>query len=613
MTKEYYIKEKEVKNNLNECLNDLSDEGLDYIIKNIDISTNLKTRNKKIEYLNKKIPEDFTNSLNNDLDFSVYRMFNSKDNKINDDMIKNGFMFHYHMEDKNCINVIPIELKEIFNNYMNDHKIEYLYNQTLKTIRNYLVINSYIPKRILKMIILSEKELEVTDELFDQIIKDNKIGEYKDNYTNLDPLVLKSFEGRKANSGYINIDIVKLNNYVNDFLEFSHKILEILNITDNNKLNTYIFATYRLCAFNNSTDEFFDYIEKNFKITDEQFYNIKHLVYNYEENIRYWDLNGRTSEEHWNMIFLEKGILNDEPKDNTILACLKEMNEDGINLIKEYYQIDTDDLERIKEEIINNFNDTCSRYDNDYLLSLILINKDKYSEYIYSDFLYSGFIFLYLDDDLKIYIPKEFTEFVKKYVNKNTELDLLVSRYLQLNGVIDIDILLDLINKNHNLDVTKEDIINCISESNIPFYQNKYLYLIEDSTEEDIKRLLESKKLNKDYKIVDLNKPLCIDELFEEVKLLGSEYERIFKEYVILPLLLGIYYSNSIQQILKQDNLLKYYNKLDILANKYKNKLEIWTLNGYTLGSKTVKVEKVGRNDPCPCGSGKKYKKCCGK
>ena len=25
-----------------------------------------------------------------------------------------------------------------------------------------------------------------------------------------------------------------------------------------------------------------------------------------------------------------------------------------------------------------------------------------------------------------------------------------------------------------------------------------------------------------------------------------------------------------------------------------------------------VKAEKVGRNDPCPCGSGKKYKNCCG-
>ena len=26
-----------------------------------------------------------------------------------------------------------------------------------------------------------------------------------------------------------------------------------------------------------------------------------------------------------------------------------------------------------------------------------------------------------------------------------------------------------------------------------------------------------------------------------------------------------------------------------------------------------VKGKKVGRNDPCPCGSGKKYKKCCGR
>jgi preprotein translocase subunit SecA len=25
-----------------------------------------------------------------------------------------------------------------------------------------------------------------------------------------------------------------------------------------------------------------------------------------------------------------------------------------------------------------------------------------------------------------------------------------------------------------------------------------------------------------------------------------------------------------------------------------------------------IAAQKVGRNDPCPCGSGKKYKKCCG-
>jgi preprotein translocase subunit SecA len=31
-------------------------------------------------------------------------------------------------------------------------------------------------------------------------------------------------------------------------------------------------------------------------------------------------------------------------------------------------------------------------------------------------------------------------------------------------------------------------------------------------------------------------------------------------------------------------------------------------------GSAPVRREKkVGRNEPCPCGSGKKYKKCCGR
>ncbi|MDX1778368.1 MAG: SEC-C metal-binding domain-containing protein, partial [Thermodesulfobacteriota bacterium] len=25
-----------------------------------------------------------------------------------------------------------------------------------------------------------------------------------------------------------------------------------------------------------------------------------------------------------------------------------------------------------------------------------------------------------------------------------------------------------------------------------------------------------------------------------------------------------------------------------------------------------IAEKKIGRNDPCPCGSGKKYKKCCG-
>jgi uncharacterized protein YchJ len=35
----------------------------------------------------------------------------------------------------------------------------------------------------------------------------------------------------------------------------------------------------------------------------------------------------------------------------------------------------------------------------------------------------------------------------------------------------------------------------------------------------------------------------------------------------------------------------------------------VWDEPGETYVRETP---KIGRNDPCPCGSGKKYKKCCG-
>ena len=32
-----------------------------------------------------------------------------------------------------------------------------------------------------------------------------------------------------------------------------------------------------------------------------------------------------------------------------------------------------------------------------------------------------------------------------------------------------------------------------------------------------------------------------------------------------------------------------------------------------TVKKQPRKVKKIGRNEPCPCGSGKKYKNCCGR
>lgn len=65
-----------------------------------------------------------------------------------------------------------------------------------------------------------------------------------------------------------------------------------------------------------------------------------------------------------------------------------------------------------------------------------------------------------------------------------------------------------------------------------------------------------------------------------------------------------------------------YYNMLDAKA-QWLYELPQWEDNltiekrkeitkAYRVSGIVVNENKVGRNDPCPCGSGKKYKKCCG-
>lgn len=47
---------------------------------------------------------------------------------------------------------------------------------------------------------------------------------------------------------------------------------------------------------------------------------------------------------------------------------------------------------------------------------------------------------------------------------------------------------------------------------------------------------------------------------------------------------------------------------------RFKKKEGAWLFaEGKMVKPKPLSVSKIGRNEPCPCGSGVKYKKCCGK
>lgn len=73
--------------------------------------------------------------------------------------------------------------------------------------------------------------------------------------------------------------------------------------------------------------------------------------------------------------------------------------------------------------------------------------------------------------------------------------------------------------------------------------------------------------------------------------------------------------------ILEEETLYFYYSKDEkengndgILALAVQHEIDHFsgkTILDYKVIKEPAKSNKVGRNEPCPCGSGKKYKKCC--
>ncbi|GEM_PF-1148376 len=95
------------------------------------------------------------------------------------------------------------------------------------------------------------------------------------------------------------------------------------------------------------------------------------------------------------------------------------------------------------------------------------------------------------------------------------------------------------------------------------------------------------------------NDPKCTKEVFE--KLIGIGYEEsIVKKMIGAILVEELYYIMKNQELFNGE---RYSNKLSKLPE----------YNGKIVKTKIINENKIGRNSLCSCGSGKKYKKCCGK
>ena len=211
---------------------------------------------------------------------------------------------------------------------------------------------------------------------------------------------------------------------------------------------------------------------------------------------------------------------------------------------------------------------------------------------------------------------------MNEIVNKND----FVGTYINMNGIIEKEKLQSLLKEYNNLDLSIEELDTIVKEIDATILEEKYYSWITDLDKEDIKNLKEMKdKFNK-YKAIDFELDSYEEEfkdklqsLLEQELILTNKIDDIY--YSIIELIkYGIFKEEMVNLTFKdlhisiKDSLKK---KIFNLYKEYKKYISVWSYNGYTITEynemNQIRAKKIGRNEPCPCGSGKKYKQCCGK
>ena len=128
--------------------------------------------------------------------------------------------------------------------------------------------------------------------------------------------------------------------------------------------------------------------------------------------------------------------------------------------------------------------------------------------------------------------------------------------------------------------------------------------------------------LGKDFKATWGEEVLELKNILSNTKLKKSDIDSLISQLIF-------YIKNDMDTQILVELLTSYSLDLsdkalaDSIVNSFSkvfNNTPIWSLKGLTpLESTTrqkttiIKDKEPGRNEPCPCGSGKKYKKCCGR
>lgn len=355
-------------------------------------------------------------------------------------------------------------------------------------------------------------------------------------------------------------------------------------------------------------------------------------------------------EKMWKAIDEEtsfKSFLEKMTKDE-LVKIAKKYSVKGLTTLKK-----ADVVERMMEVILNNTRVVLELMEESTLRYLEDLTKEnglkKYecNEMIYINYLRNrGLAFSGTkDDEAFVIVPKELREIISSNIDKdlkeksilNEEIIKATAGMVYYFGVCKIDFIKSNINKLFAVDFDDTYISSLISSGE----EVGYDYVIDGDMlchidVEDVEKIITLQEEDKnDYYKFDKKSLIKAGKIdFVEENKQVTKLEKVLGELFVIDknilkeemdsFIVAI--KNEVERSEAIDIFLQAYEieseqereiftyELDVLAKSIRK----WSLKGYTEdeiakeASRVVNVVKIGRNDPCICGSGKKYKKCCG-
>ncbi|MFT8350873.1 SEC-C metal-binding domain-containing protein [Clostridium saccharoperbutylacetonicum] len=262
-----------------------------------------------------------------------------------------------------------------------------------------------------------------------------------------------------------------------------------------------------------------------------------------------------------------------------------------------------------------------------------------------------GMVFPCLKDNEPVFImPKIMQDIVKKndtlefrkLIKKNSEIIGIIKGMIEAYGFIAFDDIKVLI-KRYTIDIDEIMLLKLLEKAALYSEYQYYGSVDEDGRIifinekiEDYEEILEEINNALDYTMIEKEELILMSERdYLHKSKAGNKFIKEFYEMFDMDrddvienmniLALDIQYRDSnaiirdvldgIQETLNKDE----EKRVCTVFNDFIKNVRLWKYKGETINekdgiNKPVVCEKTsGRNAPCPCGSGKKYKNCCGK